>query len=680
MTNCYNTATVTGSGSSQHIGGIVGYNVRGTVTNCCNTATVTGHYLVGGIAGENSSGMVTNCYYLDTTLSGVGAGDGSGTTPKTEADFASGEVAWLLQEGQGTQVWGQTVGSGYLELTAETGKTVYKVTFQSDGTECAVKYANPAGLTELPADPEKAGYTFEGWSKTSGGSVDFTARTPISGDMTVYAVWKVPFEGSGTAEDPYIISDKETLKAFRDYVNAGHNCAGLYFKLTADIDLENELWTPIGVGYGITFNGTFDGGGHSISGLNVNTRDYAGLFGVVYNGHIKNLTVAGTVTSTGGNDTGGIVGTLGDYDAMDGSVTNCHSSVTVTGSGGYTGGIVGQKYGSTVSGCVNTGAVSDSDGDAGGIAGANFGGAIENCYNTGDVFGGWRAGGIAGSNSGREWTAPAEIISCYNTGTVSGGKNIGGILGLSGGSVTNCYYLDACGGASEGTPKTAAQFASGEVAYLLQAGQSAQEPLTWGQGVTNGGTDPLPILTDEAADRVYQVTFRADLTPEYEKTLYANPGGTLPEAETLKPEKEGYTFVKWALTDSPEGEAFTASTQVNSDLTLYAIFEEKATEPTEPEDTGDPGTSSEPTGSAPSKGPGTSEGPQAPTFRPSGGSSGNNPGSKPSGTPNDTPKTGDEGPLFLWLALTLLSLVGAGVTAFTPFIRKKSPIGTNGRH
>ncbi len=545
------------------------------------------------------------------------------------------------------------------------------------------------------------------------------------------------FSGGSTEENPYRIMDKAQLKAFRDYINDG-NGAGEYFLLAADIDLGGEEWTPIGSDSATGFQGMFDGGGHTVMNMSITGESIyssIGFFGYVgKSATVKNLKVTGEINATNGTpdggDVGGIVGNCSGTiencendviiaatgfssvggiagDVSNGHISSCANTGSVTGNG-YVGGVVGHAAGtiencenaaaiaatgsfaaggivgsglgdindcantgtvtgeSTVGGimgsggafvrnCGNSGAVmARNSSRAGGVVGVYFSHApstgavyyvIENCYNTGSVTAGdsGSAGGIAGST--------CNIKNCYNTGTVSGGGNAGGILvdNEDKALVENCYYLDTCGAGGKGTAKTADEFSSGEVAYLLQAGQSAQ---IWGQTV---GSD-YPELTGDAEKKVCQVTFRADLTPEYEKTLYANPGGTLPEVETLKPEKDGYTFVKWALTDSQEGEAFTASTQVNSDLTLYAIFEEKATEPA-PTESKDPK-------------PSETEASRDPTIKPSG----EGPNDHPSGTPNDTPKTGDEGQLYLWLALVLLSLAGAAVTA--PIMGRKRPVGT----
>lgn len=142
------------------------------------------------------------------------------------------------------------------------------------------------------------------------------------------------------------ISNAEEFAAFRDRVNGGED--NLDATLTADIDLGGEPWTPIGTS-DYQFHGTFDGGGHTITGLYVETDDaYAGLFGYVYyNGRVENLGVVdGTVISTKEGDcyVGGVVG------CTQGRVINCYYTGMVSGTGNYIGGVVGKADG-TVTNC-----------------------------------------------------------------------------------------------------------------------------------------------------------------------------------------------------------------------------------------------------------------------------------------------------------------------------------------
>ena len=250
-------------------------------------------------------------------------------------------------------------------------------------------------------------------------------------------------ETPSTAGDTCAISNAEALKNFRDEVNSGSNFEGKTVVLANDIDLggsEDNPWTPIGYSDGsdvsLEFAGTFDGQGHTISGLYINSEaTYAGLFGVVgEDGTVTNLTVKGDVTNKG-KFTGGVIG----YNL--GAVENCAFTGTVNGGGGtgdsagyehgnYTGGVAGINYG-TITNCRNSGAVTGNDSGTnthsytGGVAGENSG-IVADCCNTGAVTGigdGTRytyAGGVAGGNCNDSPEPVATITNCYNTGNVTG--------------------------------------------------------------------------------------------------------------------------------------------------------------------------------------------------------------------------------------------------------------------
>ncbi len=605
--NCLNTGTVSDgiNGTVSGAGGIVGTNLatdpeNAAVENCCNTGTITGTEgaVSGAVVGVNSaemssymtlSGTVTKCYYLsDTAAKGIGEGGGD-TTPKTTNEFASGEVTYLLQNGQETPIWGQTVGSDTPELTGETSKKVYKITGKVDGQDFLVWYTN-SNATLPDAAPSKEGFIFAGWSRSDGGAADFTKDSPVSDDTTVYAVWKPDLEGSGTQDAPYLIPDKEALEVFREYVNAGNDCAELYFKVTEDIDLkgnDNDQWTPIGSG-SHEFQGTFDGDNHTISGLYINnvnndSGNYQGLFGYIgESGTAKNLTVDGTVSCfmngagiAGQNDgrvenchnkcnvnatfvnCGGVVG-----ENYSGTVTNCYNTGEITG-GNRVGGIVGSSNG-TVQDCYNTGNISGEN-NIGGITGKIYEGTVTNCYNTGKIHGNY-AGGITGGNEG-------AVKNCYNTGNISGESDIdlGGAIGWNdGGIVTNCYYLKgtAENGIGEGdgdaTEKTAEEFASGEVAWLLQDGQDTQ---AWGQKLS-GDADNYPVLTTDSDEKVYKVTFATQENENY-AVQYVNPNETV--ALPADPTLTGMIFDHWSTTADIGGATFDETTQITGDTTVYAV-------------------------------------------------------------------------------------------------------------
>lgn len=265
--------------------------------------------------------------------------------------------------------------------------------------------------------------------------------------------------GDGTEDNPYQIQTVDQLKAVANDLDA-------HYILVADIDLggdEGNQWTPIGSSYP-SFTGTFDGGGHTISGLYIDgSSSYRGLFGYVGSGGtVKNLNVSGSVT--GAYNVGGVVG----YNS-GGTVESCGSSCSVNGQD-FVGGVVGRNSGGTVTGCFNTGSVSATGGVsyAGGVVGDNIReGIVSRCYNTGTVSGGNSVGGVVGHNNrsnvsscynAGSFTSNAShtggvvghnfsgfISSCYNTGVVTNkdpNDNVGGILGYSvNGTVTGCYNI-----------------------------------------------------------------------------------------------------------------------------------------------------------------------------------------------------------------------------------------------
>ena len=309
--------------------------------------------------------------------------------------------------------------------------------------------------------------------------------------------------GSGTVTDPYQINTAAGLKWFRDKVNDAKTkeetkiCA----VLIADIDLKNEEWTPIGIGNGtenngatidFPYSGTFDGNGHTISGLNVNYRNKnGGLFCYVMNATIKNLTVAGSVTHSSGDGVayGGIVGC-----ADSSTIENCTNRCTVTGNW-YAGGIVGWSTDSDIIGCANFGNISSpsfSGGICGKIGGQNDAAGIDatirDCYNVGMVSGNY-AGGITGQSDSEH--IDILIANCYNVGSLHGsdgtGEIIGALFGPTCTTIDNCYYLPTGNPASTSDrvnvnrtdSKTAAEFADGTVRKLLKAGERDNNADPW---------------------------------------------------------------------------------------------------------------------------------------------------------------------------------------------------------
>lgn len=270
--------------------------------------------------------------------------------------------------------------------------------------------------------------------------------------------------GDGTQDDPFQIETAAQLAHFAKTVNEGEAYLYKYIVLTADIDLANKEWTPIG-NHSNPFKGNFNGDNHTVTGMQISGElDRVGLFGECtkhnVNSAIKNITVKDSVIC-GINFVGAIVGYAEEIN-----IENCRSiGNTINGKtdvGGICGKIGGYSVGK-VSQCYNSSKVTGR-GRVGGIAG--MGGIAENCLNTGEIMiinKAYQSAGGGIFSIFDDTTASASITACVNLGKVSGGESFGGIVGStdskSTGHISNCYYnMDAItGGFDAGTALTAGQ-------------------------------------------------------------------------------------------------------------------------------------------------------------------------------------------------------------------------------
>lgn len=324
-------------------------------------------------------------------------------------------------------------------------------------------------------------------TNTVGGSVSTAAGETITvtvaeNEVAVQAADTNAEEpaGSGTTADPYQIGNADQLMWFAAKVNGStkKSTSNLCAKLTSDIDLTGKDWTPIGQATNtysdyVAYGGTFDGGGHMVSGLAINNaKTYQALFGYVKGGTIRDLTVKGSVkTSTKSSSYAAGIVSYGNpvtiknctnevdvtasakgyaagvcaYLGTGSKMESCANKGSVSGYGDYVGGVAGTVTGSTttITGCfnhgvvINTGKPGSMNYCTGGIAGGIATGVtVERCGNTGNITSTLkRTGGIAGSAGG-------TINACFNTGTITGIYGVGGIAGDSGTSdakVTGCY-------------------------------------------------------------------------------------------------------------------------------------------------------------------------------------------------------------------------------------------------
>lgn len=315
---------------------------------------------------------------------------------------------------------------------------------------------------------------------------------------------------------------------------------------------------------------------------------YAYIGGIIGSnaGNVSNCTHKAAITVTADTAyTGGVIGFNG------GSLTNCSNSGAVEGTGqtangAYVGGIVGsnnhtESVMGSVENCYNTGTVTatGSNAVAGGVMGVNLN-TVNSCYNTGAVTG-TTAGGVVGANS--YGTTPGTVTSCYNVGKVaasSEGTTIGGVVGANSngstsGTVNGCYYLNTVAGSaigdSSGTSenvasKTTEEFASGEVAWLLQDALGENADQAWGQKLSGETPDEYPVLTSDTSKKVYQVTFK-DSGSTF-ATDYANSGDTA--TKPTDPTQTGYTFGGWYSDESLTDDWNFDTDTVTDDITLHA--------------------------------------------------------------------------------------------------------------
>ena len=354
----------------------------------------------------------------------------------------------------------------------------------------------------------------------------------------------------------YKISTEESLRAFAAAVkaddgNGTYNLSGVSFYLANDVALTGT-WKPVGSTATYVddfFAGTFDGCGHTISGLNVQGQ---GLFAAINQAAIRNLNVSGTVNSTV-SYVGGIVGKV-----QAGTIENCSfsGSVSSSKSKAYVGGIAGglNSANVTISGCANTADV--TGGYAGGILG--YGKktiAIRDCYNTGSITGSDKAGGIVGQ------LQKGTIENCYSIGDIGGkASQKGGIFAFSNATVENCYYTLPETETFGGTAAAATQITSPE-GLADELGNAFKEDMA---GANNG----YPILVWQAGE-VVQPDPRIELTGS--DTLWRTTNDAQPQTTITAACKDmdEDTHVDWTLTEgegivtleTPEG-AGTANRSV----------------------------------------------------------------------------------------------------------------------
>ena len=362
---------------------------------------------------------------------------------------------------------GQTVtyGSPTLRFTHRTARVTVVLTDYTEGlasvqlTGLSTENDNPDKIT--PYDKGSNTYTAIVAPQSVAAGTAFITCTFTNGKTFVYKMknatdWQAGGEYTYTvslaaAKDlgytiesngSYTVTSADGLMNVAKLVNGGKT--DINITLDKNIDLTGKDWTPIGTDYDNSYKGTFDGGGHTITGLTFTTNDeYAGLFGWLNRaGTVKNVVMEGVqITSHQiyGGSIGGVVG------SGWGTIENCSVSGSVSGTV-YVGGVVGVQIGGSITGCSSSATVKGTV-DVGGVAGqTNSSATLTACYATGNVIiemapnKNIAGGSLVGMNAG------SSLLACYATGNVTstgsstGYMHIGGFLGNNYTTVTACYW------------------------------------------------------------------------------------------------------------------------------------------------------------------------------------------------------------------------------------------------
>ena len=359
---------------------------------------------------------------------------------------------------------GQTVtyGSSTLRFTHRTARVTIVLTDYTEGlasvqlTGLSTEGDNPDII--VPYDKGSNTYTAIVAPQSVAAGTTFITSTFTNGKTFVYKMknatdWQAGGEYTYTvslaaAKDlgytiesngSYTVTSADGLMNVAELVNGGKT--DINITLDKNIDLTGKGWTPIGTSFDNSYKGTFDGGGHTITGLTVTTNDqFVGLFGYLNRaGTVKNVVMEGIQITSNHmfGCTGGVVG----YSW--GTIENCSVSGSVSGTD-CVGGVVGSQKAGSIIGCCTSATVKGTH-YVGGVAGEKWG-TMTACYATGNVtleiasqknlYG----GGVVGLNGG------SRVLACYATGNVTstgsstGNVHIGGLFGDSYTTVTACYW------------------------------------------------------------------------------------------------------------------------------------------------------------------------------------------------------------------------------------------------
>ena len=463
MTNVKSSVTInsTYNGNANH-GGLVGYAINATLEGCVFTGSLLGvnSQGCGGLLGwkaytDPSNATFTDCLFAPTQVT-VGT-SGSFTIANGATDLVTINNCYYTQDfgtGQGALAHSITPGDYVTIENAGTNPTEYEVSgltcYNSGIMFDEVLYAGQnetvsLNLTCTPPDGYECNGFFANDEPLTNTDNPYSLTMP-NADVTITTTFEVqPWDGEGTEASPYLIYYPIQLDLLSTNVNNGNNYTGTYFKLMndlvydhSDLGTTESNYTPIG-SEGHRFSGSFDGNGHTISGIRVyrggatNADQYVGLFGYLdgngfENGHgeVKNVILTDDVFA-GYQYTGGIAGF-----SNCGIIDNCHvtSSVTIhapVGFSHYHGGIVGYNHGAdswdaVVSNCTSAATLTKETSDT---------------YFSWGAIVGWNGASQAYGRVTHNLAIGATLPECNSNtyGAVVGANNSNGIL-------TNNYYIN----------------------------------------------------------------------------------------------------------------------------------------------------------------------------------------------------------------------------------------------
>ena len=376
----------------------------------------------------------------------------------TQKDFEGSDL--IVADGQTV-----TYGSPTLRFTHRTARVTIVLTDYTEGlasvqlTGLSTEGGNPDII--VPYDKGSNTYTAIVAPQSVAAGKAFITCTFTNGKTFVYKMknatdWQAGGEYTYTvslaaAKDlgytiesngSYTVTSADGLMNIAELVNGGKS--DINITLDTDIDLTGKDWTPIGTDYDNSYKGTFDGGGHTITGLTFTTNDqYVGLFGYLNRaGTVKNVVMEGvqiTCNQIYGGSIGGVVG------FSWGTIENCSVSGSVSGTV-YVGGVVGDQIGGSLTGCSSSATVKGTV-DVGGVAGqTNSSATLTACYATGNVIieiapkKNISGGGLVGMNGGKGVRACYATGNVTSTGSSTGNVHIFGFLGDNYTTVTACYW------------------------------------------------------------------------------------------------------------------------------------------------------------------------------------------------------------------------------------------------